>query len=366
MSLQIGIVGLPNVGKTTLFNALTKAGAAVANYPFTTIEPNIGIAAVTDHRLDRLTAIIQPVRTVPAAIQFVDIAGLVKGAHQGEGLGNQFLGHIRNVDAVAVIVRCFEDENVAHVHEGALDPLDDVDVLDLELVLADLAVLERRIEKVKGLAKAQPRAVEAELAALSELQCHLETGRLASTWTGRDRAAEYLEAVALVTDKPRMYVANVGEEDLPDGGLLVPPVAARAAAEECHFIILCAQLEADLIDWDPDEAVAYRAEVGLAISGLEALVSSAYATLDLITFFTTTGEEEVRAWPAPRGTAAPQAAGRVHTDMERGFIRAEVLNFDELDRLGSIAAARERGLVRIEGREYIVQDGDICHFRFNV
>jgi len=366
MPLQIGIVGLPNVGKTTLFNALTKAGAAVANYPFTTIEPNIGVTAVMDRRLERLAAIIQPERTVPAAVEFVDIAGLVKGAHQGEGLGNQFLGHIRNVDAVAIVVRCFEDENVAHVYAGALDPLDDLNVLDLELVLADLAVLERRVEKVQGLAKAQPRAVETELAALTELQSHLETGQLANTWSGRVRAVEYLKSVSLVTDKPRLYIANVGEKDLPDGGPLITPVVARAAAEGTQYAVVCAQLEADLVDWDPAEAIAYRAEVGLDTSGLEALISSAYATLDLITFFTTTGEQEVRAWPVPSGTAAPQAAGRVHTDMERGFIRAEVLQFDELDRAGSVASARERGLMRIEGREYIVQDGDVCHFRFNV
>jgi GTP-binding protein YchF len=351
MSLQLGIVGLPNVGKSTLFNALTNAGAVVANYPFTTIDPNIGVTAVPDHRLARVAEIIQPERVVPTTIEFVDIAGLVKGAHQGEGLGNQFLGHIRTVDAVVVVVRCFVDENVAHVSAGAgsapgaaeaLDPLDDLAVLDLELVLADLAILERRIEKVSGLAKAQPRTVGAELAALSDLREHLEAGHLVSTWQGRAKALDYLESIALVTDKPRLYVANVGEGDLPDGGSLVAPVEDRAAREGAPCVVV------------------------LAASGLESLIEAAYDTLDLITFFTTTGGHEVRAWSLPRGMLAPQAAGQVHTDMERGFIRAEVLSFADLDRIGSIAAAREKGLVRIEGREYVVQDGDVCHFRFAV
>lgn len=375
MSLQIGIVGLPNVGKSTLFNALTNAGAAVANYPFTTIEPNVGVTVIPDPRLARLVEIIQPERGVPATVEFVDIAGLVKGAHQGEGLGNQFLGHIRNVDAVAVVVRCFVDENVAHVSAGSpsapeiaadLDPLDDLAVLDLELVLADLAVLERRIDKVQGLAKAQPRAVTGELEALNDLRAHLQTGQLASTWEGYEHAPDYMEEVALVTDKPRLYVANVNEEDLPEGGPLAAQVAARAQAERAGYVVLCAQLEADLVEWDPAEAATYRSDVGLRASGLEELIPAAYATLDLITFFTVTGGEVVRAWPLRRGATALKAAGRVHTDMERGFIRAEVVHLKDLERSGSMVAAREQGLVRVEGREYIVQDGDICHFRFNI
>lgn len=232
--------------------------------------------------------------------------------------------------------------------------------------MADLAVLERRIEKVKGLAKAQPRMVEAELATLNELREHLQSGQLACTWEGSERAVSFLKPLALVTDKPRLYLANVGEEDLPDGGPLAAQVAERSAEEGAHCVVVCAQLEAELAEWDPEEAAQYRAEVGLTKSGVEALILSAYATLDLITFFTTTGGHEARAWPLPQGTPAVQAAGRIHTDMEWGFIRAEVLHFEELDRLGSMAAARERGLMRIEGRDYIVQDGDICHFRFNV
>jgi GTP-binding protein YchF len=375
MSLQIGIVGLPNVGKSTLFNALTNAQAAVASYPFTTIEPNVGVTAVPDERLSRLGKIIRPERLVPATVEFVDIAGLVEGAHKGEGLGNQFLGHIRAVDAVAVVARCFVDENVAHVSGdqstadqalGGLDPLDDLAVLDLELVLADLAVLERRIEKTKGIAKAQPRAAEEELKALNDLRAHLESGNLAITWEGHASAGEYLQSVALVTDKPRLYIANVGEQDLPNGGLLAAQVKARAESEGAGFVSLCAQLEADLVDWDLEEAAAYRSELGLTSSGMEELIQAAYLTLDLITFFTVTGGNVVRAWPLPRGSQAVKAAGRVHTDMERGFIRAEVIHLDDLDRVGSMTAARERGLVRVEGRECVIQDGDICHFRFNV
>lgn len=374
MSLRIGIVGLPNVGKSTLFNALTNAGAVVANYPFTTIEPNLGVTAVPDRRLERLAEIIQPERVVPATVEFVDIAGLVKGAHQGEGLGNQFLGHIRDVHAVAIVVRCFVDENVPRVPlesaapavGNALDPSQDLEVLDLELVLADLAVLERRIDKVRGVAKAHPQVVAGELAALDDLREHLQAGHLASTWAGLAKAAGYLQPVALVTDKPRLYVANVDEKYLPSGGPLAAGVAARAADTGARSVAVCAQLDADLAGWELEEAAAYRAAVGLTSSGLEALINAAYATLDLITFFTTTGGHEVRAWPLPRGTLAPQAAGRVHTDMERGFIRAQVVNFDDLDRVGNMATARERGLTRVEGREYVIQDGDVCHFRFNV
>jgi GTP-binding protein YchF len=375
MSLLMGIVGLPNVGKSTLFNALTNAAASVANYPFTTIEPNVGVTAIPDRRLTRLAEIVQPERTVPATIEFVDIAGLVKGAHQGEGLGNQFLGHIRNVDAVLVVVRCFVDENVVHLSagdrsdpatSGAIDPFEDMAVLDLEMVLADLDVLDRRIEKVKGLAKAHPRAVEEELAALYDLREHLEADQLARTWKGRMKATDYMNSVALVTDKPRLYIANVGEQDLPGGGPLAAQVTARATSEGKRCVVVCAQLEAVLAEWEPEEAAAYRAEVGLATSSLEALIAAAYATLNLITFFTITGGHEVRAWPLPRGASVLQAAGRVHTDMERGFIRAEVLNFDDLDHVGNVVTAREKGLVRVEGREYVVQDGDVCHFRFNV
>ncbi|RMF30983.1 MAG: redox-regulated ATPase YchF [Chloroflexi bacterium] len=363
MSLEMGIVGLPNAGKSTLFNALTRAGVAVASYPFTTIEPNVGVAVVPDERLDRLAAMVEPERVTPATVTFVDIAGLVKGAHRGEGLGNQFLGHIRNVDAMALVLRCFRDENVPP-GAGTLDPLEELEVLDLELVMADLAVLERRIEKVRGVAKARPRDFADELKALESLRTHLQQGLPAHRWPDLEAASPYLQEVALLTTKPRIYVANVGEEDLPEGGPLAARVRERAEAEGVPWVVLCAQLEMELADWPPEEAAAYRADVGLTESGLMALARAAYKTLGLITFFTIAGGQEVRAWPLPRGSTAPQAAGRVHSDMERGFIRAEVVPYEDLVRAGSWAAAREQGLLRIEGRDYVVQDGDVCLFRF--
>jgi ribosome-binding ATPase YchF (GTP1/OBG family) len=332
MSLQIGIVGLPNVGKSTLFNALTQAGAAVASYPFTTIDPNVGVVEVPDPRLRNVAAIVRPQEVKPTIIQFVDIAGLVKGAHQGEGLGNQFLGHIRNVDAVAMVVRCFEDPDVAHL-SAELDPLDDSDIVDLELVLADLATVERREAKVQSMAKAQPREFTAELQLLARVKAHLEGGHLAALLSLSDQEIEILRPLSLLTGKPRLYVANVSEDDLPDG--------------------------------PPDEAAEYRSELGLEAPGLERLIHAGYQLLDLITFFTATGTNVVRAWTLRRGQTAYEAAGKVHTDMQQGFIRAEVVSYDDLMTAGDPQTARQRGLVRMEGREYVVQDGDILHIRFS-
>ncbi len=365
MALQIGIVGLPNVGKSTLFNALTRAGAAVAAYPFTTIEPNVGVVAVPDPRLERLAAMVGPEKVTPATIEFVDIAGLVRNAHKGEGLGNQFLGHIRNVDAVALVCRCFANPDVAHV-EGDVDPLRDLEILDLELILADLEVVERRMEKVRSAAKAHPRDYAAELEALEDLCRRLQAGERAAAWaaSGAARAA-LAQDMCLLTAKQRIYVANVGEEDLPAGGPLAADVARVAERDDAPCVVICAQLEADLGEWPPDEAAAYRADVGLERPGLEALAHAGYRVLDLITFFTTTGGREVRAWAIPRGTKAPQAAGKVHSQMERGFIRAEVVRYDELVRVGDWHKAREQGILRIEGHDYEVQDGDVCLFRFN-
>jgi GTP-binding protein YchF len=364
MNLQIGIVGLPNVGKSTVFNALTKAGAAVASYPFTTIDPNMGVAEVDDRRLKDIAALVGPERVVPTAIQFVDIAGLVKGASRGEGLGNQFLGHIRNVDAIAMVVRCFRDPDVAHVSTD-LDPQADIEAIDLELILADLATVERRMEKVKSMAKARPKDYEAQLAWLTGLRQHLDDGTRADRYGQVDREAAWLKELNLLTAKPRLYVANVGEEDLPDGGQLAARVAETAVAEGTERVVLCALLETELAEWLPDEAAAYRAEVGLRESGLQTLVQAGYRLLNLITFFTTTGGKEVRAWTLRQGSLALEAASKVHTDMQRGFIRAEVVSYEDLMAAGSLVVAREKGLLRLEGREYVVQDGDVIHFRFS-
>jgi GTP-binding protein YchF len=364
MSLQIGIVGLPNVGKSTLFNALTKANAAVASYPFTTIDPNIGVVQVPDRRLSNVANIVKPDEVKPTTIEFVDIAGLVQGAHKGEGLGNQFLGHIRNVDAVAMVVRCFADPDVAHV-TAELDPLADCEVIDLELVLADLATLERREDKVRSMAKAQPREFSVELDLLARMKAHLEGGRLASQLPLSQKEAELLSPLSLLTAKPRLYIANIGEEDLPGSSPLTEQVFERARQEGAQAVIICAQLEADLADWSPEEAAEYRSELGLEASGLERLVRAGYRLLDLITFFTATGTAVVRAWTLQQGQTAFDAAGKVHTDMQRGFIRAEVVSYPDLMAAGDFYAARERGLLRLEGRDYVVQDGDIVHIRFS-
>ena len=364
MPLQVGIVGLPNVGKSTLFNALTNAGAEVASYPFTTIEPNRGVVPLPDSRLEALAEMVGPDRVTPATVEFVDIAGLVRGAHRGEGLGNQFLGHIRTVDAIAVVSRCFSDPDIAHV-EGPVDPVRDAEVLDLELILADLEVTERRMAKVRSAAKANPRQYGDELKALQELRERLEAGERARDWVElggtRERLARELQ---LLTAKKRIYVSNVAEEDLPDGGARAEEVGRLANEEGVPHVVLCAELEAELSEWPSDEAAAYRAEVGLERSGLARLAKAGYRVLDLITFFTITGGEEVRAWSIERGTRAPQAAGQVHSQMEAGFIRAEVIPFEKLQAVGSWHVARDQGIVRIKGRDYEVQDGDVCLFRF--
>jgi GTP-binding protein YchF len=365
MPLEIGIVGLPNVGKSTLFNALTRAGAAVASYPFTTIEPNVGVVPVEDRRLTDIAALIQPEKAVPTTVRFVDIAGLVKGAHRGEGLGNQFLGHIRNVDAIALVVRCFRDPNVPHV-TAELNPLEDIETIDLELILADLATVERRLEKVSNLAKGRSTQYEMELAVLTRLRDRLDSGQRAQGLAMTTKEAKVVAALNLLTAKPCLYMANVGEECLPHGRELAAQVRKVARSEETSMVAICAQVEAELADWPPDEATEYRHTLGLSKSGLETVIQAGYELLGLITFFTATGKHEVRAWPILQGTKALQAAGKVHTDMERGFIRAEVVPYADLMAAGSLTTAREKGLMRLEGKDYVVQDGDVIHFRFNV
>ena len=364
MSLQIGIVGLPNVGKSTLFNALTKAGAAVASYPFTTIEPNTGVVIVPDPRLERLAAIVRPNEVKHTTVEFVDIAGLVKDAHLGEGLGNQFLGHIRNVDAVALVVRCFEDPDVAHV-TVELDPLSDCEVIDLELCLADLGTVERRIDKVHSTAKAQPREFAAELTCLARLKNHLAAGQRAARFACTDTEGEWVGELNLLTAKPRLYVANIGESSLPGGGVLAAPVLRRAADEGAESVVICAQLESDLTDWSPRDAAEYLAGLEVEETGLERLIASSYRLLNLITFFTATGTNVVRAWTLKRGQTVYEAAAKIHQDMQHGFIRAEVVAYPDLISSGDFARAREKGILRLEGRDYVVQDGDIIHIRFS-
>lgn len=363
MALQLGLVGLPNVGKSTLFNALTRAGAMVASYPFTTIDPNVGVVPVPDRRLDRIAEIIAPKEVVPASMRVVDIAGLVRGASTGEGLGNQFLSHIRAVDAIAMVVRCFESGEVAHVAE-VLDPIDDIETVQLELILSDLALLERHMERIQTRAKAAPREYVHEIVALDSIAHRLQRGQWLEQETLDEHEIQAIAGLDLLTIKPLIYVANVDEHHLPDGGALATRVSSYAAAHDNPCVIVCAQVEADLAEFPPDEAALLAEEMEIGVGGLRQLIGVGYRALDYITFFTTTGEKQVRAWELQRGKTALDAAARVHSDLARGFIRAEVVSFADLDRAGSIAHAREQGLLRLEGRDYVVEDGDVIHIRF--
>ena len=365
--MKLGIVGLPNVGKSTLFNSLTKAGAESANYPFCTINPNVGVVAVPDERLDVLTKMYDSQSRVPAVIEFVDIAGLVKGASKGEGLGNQFLSHIREVDAIVHVVRCFEDGNIIHV-EGSVDPARDIETINLELIFADLEVIEKRMAKgVKGAANNKALAKEVEL--LKKLKELLESGKSARSYEPVDEEeAAVLESMTLLTGKPVIYAANVSEEDLADDGANNPHVAAvrKIAAEEGSGVfVVCAQIEQELADLDEEEKKEYLAELGVEKSGLDKLITASYDLLGLMSFLTA-GPKESRAWTIVKGTKAPQAAGKIHSDFERGFIRAEIVSYDNLIACGSVNAAKEKGLVRSEGKDYVIQDGDVVLFRFNV
>jgi GTP-binding protein YchF len=365
MPLQLGLVGLPNVGKSTLFNALTQAGAAVANYPFTTIDPNVGVVPVPDGRLTRIAGIIRPERVVPATLRVVDIAGLVKGASQGEGLGNQFLSHIRGADAIAMVVRCFRDENVPHV-TAELDPVEDIETIGLELMLSDLEITERHLERVRTRAKADPRGFQDEIHVVEGVAEGLRAGVPVRAMALGEAERSMLRDVPLLSMMPLLYVCNVDESSLPEGGALAARVRERAAAEGSQAVVVSALIESELADWDAEDIRAYLGELGLEASGLERLIWAGYHLLDLITFFTTTGGTEVRAWTLQRGQTALDAAGKIHSDMAKGFIRAEVVAFEDLDACGALSVARERGRLRLEGRDYVVQDGDVVHIRFNV
>jgi len=365
--LRLGIVGLPNVGKSTLFNALTSSRAAAAeNYPFCTVEPNVGVVEVPDPRLDRLDALVRPKRKVPAVVEFVDIAGLVKGASKGEGLGNQFLSHIREVDAVVHVIRCFEDPDVVHVM-GPVDPVRDHDVITSELALADLAVVERRLEKTRKTARAGDKDAAAELVLLERVVDELNAGRGAREAGEGEDAIRLLRGLGLLTAKPILYAANVVEDDLASGGPWLDALRAAVQAhhEEAEIVPFSAQLEAELAELAGEERREFLVQAGVAEPGLDRLIHAGYRLLGLQTFFTI-GENEVRAWTMHRDDTAFAAAGEIHTDFQRGFIRAETVAFDEFVKAGSYKAAREQGLVRSEGRDYVVRDGDILLFRFNV
>jgi len=365
--LRAGIVGLPNVGKSTLFNALTaQSSALAANYPFATIEPNVGVVSVPDERLEPLARLVKTNVIVPATVEFLDIAGLVRGASKGEGLGNQFLANIRETDTVVQVVRCFEDDGVVHV-EGDVDPARDIETIQIELALADLATVERRKEKAQKSLKSGDKTARAEMEVLEKIQPVLEAGRSARTVSLTDDERAVAKNFFLLTTKPTIFAANVNEETLaePENHSLVKVVQEIAQKESAECVVICAQLEAELVALPPEERIDYLRHLGVSTSGVDRLIKSAYHLLGLMSFLTA-GEKEVRAWTIPQGTRAQNAAGTIHSDIERGFIRAEVVNYESLISVGSYAAARDKGLLRLEGKDYVMQEGDVVHFRFNV
>ena len=362
--MKLGIVGLPNVGKSTLFNAITDAGAEAANYPFCTIDPNVGIVNVPDARLSVLAKIYDSKKILPAAVEFVDIAGLVRGASKGEGLGNKFLSHIRQVDAIVHVVRCFDDPNIIHV-EGSVDPTRDIETINLELIFSDIEIVERKIDRSKKLAK-NDKKLATEIEVLQALKLHLEDGKMAKMFPDYEDHKEILDTVDLLSAKPVIFAANMDEEGFAEGtSERYNAVCAYAKDQESKVLPICAKLEQDIASLEPEEKELFLSDLGLEESGLDRLINVCYELLGLISYLTA-GPQETRAWTIVKGTKAPGAAGKIHTDFERGFIRAEIVAFDDLVNFGTMAQAKEKGLVRLEGKEYVVKDGDVILFRFNV